>query len=210
MDLLEPFDPAVIPQLDANMYDPSMRDAQTRLLSVTTFGPRRESVGRKGVAFRSPCAKIRRMKPLQEWICDTCGRVIANPKDGYVAWNNEKNANGRVQALDFRIFHKSKCDPRYLPCSLALEDFLGPDGLITALGLVDPGWLINQGGPTEPGVKDFHSWAELVRRTQVPHYESARRFFKTADSDGHFEGASETSPYREKSLLEVIEEYEED
>ena len=41
------FAPSVKPQLDARKCDSSVHDAQTRLLSATTFGPRGESVSAK-------------------------------------------------------------------------------------------------------------------------------------------------------------------
>ncbi|RKY37458.1 MAG: hypothetical protein DRP78_01105, partial [Candidatus Omnitrophota bacterium] len=88
------------------------------------------------------------LKPLQEWICDTCGEIIRSPHDGYVEWlsNNDKQQRG------FRIVHHARCSPKYPSgdCykyinkhpnhdSLALEDFVSINGLILLLDSLDKG-----------------------------------------------------------------------
>jgi hypothetical protein len=49
------------------------------------------------------------MKPLQEWLCDTCGEVIRRPEEGYVEWLQSKEDGVR----EFNIVHHAPASPHW-------------------------------------------------------------------------------------------------
>jgi hypothetical protein len=48
-----------------------------------------------------------KLKTLQQWICDTCGEIIADPSQGYVEWltGEDRLAHG------YRIVHHAPYSP---------------------------------------------------------------------------------------------------
>lgn len=84
------------------------------------------------------------MEPLKQWVCDVCGKIIETPDDGYVVWG--ENAEGKIDKI--RILHKNNhvgnckvgCDhDRRYSMSLPLESFLGDEGKVHFLSMIDPG-----------------------------------------------------------------------
>src|SRR5689334_6596320 len=51
--------------------------------------------------------KKRKLKPLEQWVCDHCQRVIRSPEHGWVEWLID--ADGKVHG--FRIVHNSGYSP---------------------------------------------------------------------------------------------------
>ena len=49
------------------------------------------------------------MKSLKLLVCDTCGRVIANPEEGFVEWLCDDKDHSK--AYGFRIAHATKFSP---------------------------------------------------------------------------------------------------
>lgn len=153
------------------------------------------------------------MKPLEEWVCDTCGKTIEEVDQGWVEWLS----NDAGYAADFRICHKSASSPLPGSCQrhlenpgiqdLSLDDFVGPKGLVTMLSFVDPGATFE---PEYPGhrVRDLREWTELFRRLHLPYYEEARLHWDAAVDDGYFSGANEVWMYLPETLKDLIEEYE--
>jgi len=159
-----------------------------------------------------------KLKPLQQWYCDTCDELIQKPEDGWVEWIRQNN---RVQ--DFRICHHVIASPRQHSeegcyahgdkrgeASHHLKVFLGADGMISLLSDVHVGpWLDPQGKATS-GLGDAASWAETFRRLHVPYYEEARRYFARARAGGYSDDDNEIRPFLESSLLDIIQEYGDD
>lgn len=124
------------------------------------------------------------MVPLEQWICDECGKLVG-VEDGTVLWNRAYPGNGELPAFhtDFIIVH-NKCDKNEpsRPQSLPLAELVGPKGLMRLTEMLS-------GGPFRPGMTylpdpDFKSYVDLFRRLHVPFYEEARRYFfgtQTAD-----------------------------
>jgi hypothetical protein len=158
-----------------------------------------------------------KLKPLAQWLCDTCGEVIDGPKAGWLEWIQ----HGEAKASGFRICHHAPASPRrkkrgdegcYQYSNAEgrhdnhLDSFVGPDGLSALIAMVDAGSLHDQSGADVPqaGVRE---WLEIVRRLHTPHYEEARRYFAKAASDGFFDGCNELYPYTQSTLETLIDEY---
>ena len=94
------------------------------------------------------------LEPLRQWICDECHQPIEAPDRGHMEWIVDQ----RDRASGFRIVHQGRPWPgpqrgepsppppdcrRYTNHSrrhdLDLTQFLGTDGLVEMLALLDPG-----------------------------------------------------------------------
>lgn len=155
-------------------------------------------------------ATRQQLRPLGEWICDSCGKSIVRPADGWVEWQGTDNADGKQHIRGMRIVHhrpaspctvSSRCqyhptatrDLRDLPMSL----LVGTDGLAQLLTMLD-------------STADAESRAqvlEVVRRLHIPYYEGARLSWERAQSDGYFAGANEYWPYTQEALHGIIGRY---
>lgn len=150
------------------------------------------------------------MEPLKQWICDVCGKIIETPEDGYVVWG--ENEEGLIDKI--RILHKNfhvdgekmgcDCDRRY-SMSLPLESFLGDDGKVVFMSLVDPGpYFIEE---YREHIANKRLFLDVFRRLQLPYYEEARLYWNKARADGYFAGANEVWIYLPQTLKNLIEEY---
>ena len=145
--------------------------------------------------------------PLTVWTCDTCGDDITDIGTALVTWLADDDRRG----YDFRIVHKNldghRCDRDAEDGSdqhTELSSFLGPSGLAYALSLLSPGPIK---GYTDVRVTDFNGFVDLVRRTQTPWYEEARRHWGTEHTQHWLADASEIHPY-EPDVLERIAKQE--
>ena len=150
------------------------------------------------------------MEPLKQWVCDVCGRIIETPEDGYVVWG--KNHDGLIDKI--RILHKNNhvngerigCDlDRRFSFSLPLESFLGDEGKVRFLSLIDPGPDFIQDYRNH--IADIRLFLEIFRRLQIPYYEEARLYWDMAQADGFFDGANEVLTYMPRTLQRIVEEY---
>jgi hypothetical protein len=165
-------------------------------------------------------------EPLKAWICDECGEIIGDARDGFVEWLSGRTfPPGSTDSVQegphgFRIVHVTSASPRESrggECykyshsperqDLPLKNFLGADGLVQLLSKVDVGEFHDPDRRERPA-KDLREWATLVRRLQLPYYEEARLYLDRADSDGYFDGANELYVYMSANLRRLIEHYE--
>lgn len=156
-----------------------------------------------------------RLRPLEQFVCDTCGEIIDTPEQGYIEWLDDKKA-GR-----FNIVHHSLRSPlkpsrscyqhenAYGRSDSALQDFLGSRGVVEMLSFIDVGHY-HRPEYHGPDVADLREWTEVARRLFIPHYEEARLYWDRALADGFFEGANELWPYLPETLQKLIEQYGED
>lgn len=141
------------------------------------------------------------MKPLKQWICDVCGEVIKTPEEGYVIWQHDKNH----QEYDFKVIHKTRCDDDKYPSSLAVEDFLGQDGLAYLLSFLSIGPIKKNIGQKGGGtVKSLDEFVDFFRRMQVPYYEEARTKFNDPDVLENLADSNEVYPYLPGNLQNII------
>jgi hypothetical protein len=105
------------------------------------------------------------------WRCSSCGELITRIQDGWVEWLAGDDAQGTARLRGLRLVHKIP-DCQYdehqefrkdqsIVEGLALERFVGPDGLMLLLSFLASGEF-----PRDEVV-------ELIKRVQIPYYEQA-------------------------------------
>lgn len=146
-----------------------------------------------------------KLKPLEQFICDSCRKKIEKIEDGWLEWQHEPRGPDKQEKPlhGFRIVHHSSASPRkeednycYYPegpsvSDLHLRYFTGVDGLAMLLSffdrnLADPGEL-----------------AEIIRRLHIPRYEEARPFLDRAIKDAIVDGRDCT----QNDLGKIIKRY---
>lgn len=153
-----------------------------------------------------------KLKPLEQWICDTCGQVIEKPEDGYVQFGNQENGFYK----DFIIVHHFSASPRreyndkgcyQYNSDSDLIHYLGENGIAALLSQIDHGRHF--GNSDETCIKNLSetNWIDFFRRLQTPYYEEARIYWAEAESDGFFGGANEIWPYMPEHLKILIQRY---
>jgi len=155
------------------------------------------------------------MEPTTKWICDVCGKEIESPEDGWLEWvEYESQEDGRTRGRDVRVVHHTKSKQEKLEgrtcqfdqdatrrdgglvCDGPLGWFLGPDGLMRLLSMMEDDRL---------PVRDV---IEVTRRLHMPGYEKARFHFSEAVSAR----VVDPSPYPgcwELSQIEAVIKYAE-
>jgi hypothetical protein len=145
-----------------------------------------------------------KLKPLQQWICDTCHGLIESPQDGFLEWLLDDDQQRR---LDFRIVHRKSKSPRrtaegcYQHGKASNNQDMNLDAFINADGL---GYLLSF---LHPDAKATRELGELIRRLHLPLYEEARMHWPAAERDGFFAGANETPPFRQDTLTKIVKRY---
>ena len=122
------------------------------------------------------------MEVLKQWVCDFCGDIIETPEKGYVLQNrNDENS-------DYKIVHHAGCVDKKMyadiPCSLSLDKFVGVDGLVRLISMIDLGFYHMPEYRLE--IKNMREFIELFRRVQIPYYEEARLYWSDAINDDYF------------------------
>jgi hypothetical protein len=143
-------------------------------------------------------------KPLTVWYCDICGDRIEDINKGYVIWETSHE----MKEKSFKIIHQSKCDKKEFHGSLALQDFVGPEGITFLLSFMSIGPIkkyLGQG--SHCSIFDFDEFVDFFHRVQTPYYEEARRFFKNERLLDFFSDSNEVGPYLPDRLKKIIEEY---
>lgn len=137
------------------------------------------------------------------WTCDVCEREITNVDDGYLVW--KLNADSKYH--EFKIIHRDVCDnDDSFSSSLALEEFVGYDGLNKLLSLLSVGEvMLNVAGKTDDGDNKYtpesmREFVDLVRRVQLPNYEQIRPKFKDPGYLVDMGDADEDYPYTQHAM----------
>jgi len=155
-----------------------------------------------------------KLKPLEQWVCDSCGEIIENVEDGWVEWiKDEDNRN-----MQFHIVHLAPKSPRFPDgyCNIHkkyprradgyLHEFVGTKGLVKLLRFIDVGKYHE---PTfrGPWVKNLREWTKFFRRLQLPYYEEARLYWDKAIGDNFLGDLNPVSIYMPETLKSLIEQY---
>jgi hypothetical protein len=161
------------------------------------------------------------LKPLEQWICDTCGDVIEEPSHGYIEWVHDE----QMRSYGFRICHHPTHSPRTkaagglgsgVDCyiyddrprsSVSLEDVTGFRGMTRMLAMLDVGEVHDKKAAHLMRVKDVREWVYVFRRLFTPSFEQARKYIAEAEADGFYAETNEVWPYLESNLRAVIEKY---
>lgn len=145
------------------------------------------------------------LKPLKQWICDSCGKLIESPEDGYVIWEQDSEFHNR----GYRIIHKKReCNNERFPLSSSLSSFLGLDGLNILLSHLSLGTIKkNICEESFNQIVDFDEFVDFFRRVQIPFYEEARTKFDNKNLLNYFADSNEVSPYLIDSLRYIVENF---
>jgi hypothetical protein len=162
------------------------------------------------------------LKPLRQWICDECQRVIRAPEQGWVEWLIESKSR---KQKGFRIVHFRAYSPRrpqaychvyreqrkqggadVLVDEVYLTHFVdrGPTPIL--LSFIDPGPHVER-EYAGPKVADLREWTEFARRLTIPYYEQARLYLDRAAREGFFNNSYEPEIYYPATLKRVIDRY---
>lgn len=124
---------------------------------------------------------------IEKLICDKCNQYISTPEEGYIEWlrniNTEEITNFHiVHNTATCLYNEQKMYHEYSSSAPGnhLQYFLGTDGLIKLLKLIEDDKVINKS-----------EVVEIIKRVQVSGYEAARSFFDEAYSMGIID-----SPYK--------------
>src|SRR5829696_1300665 len=155
------------------------------------------------------------MKETKKWTCDRCFRTIESVKDGWVEWLSI-GASPNYRSENLRLVHHIGASPlkesdsgcQYngrdqFACTghtvedLPLASFVGPDGLMMFLRLLEEGRL--------PQAEVI----EMIKRVHIPDYEAARPYFDAAIAAGAFEPNTQPGyhyQYQIEATLRYIEQ----
>lgn len=146
------------------------------------------------------------LKPLNEWYCDHCGKIIKAPEEGWLEWYRDiLGKHDQSNGKGFRIVHhKNECmynsrqmfEENKLTADMYLIDFTGPDGLVYLLSFIE-----------HERVENNAELIEIIRRIHVPYYEEARRYHNKAEGDGYFDGENEITRYIESTSKHILRQY---
>ncbi len=147
--------------------------------------------------------------------CDTCGERITSPEQGLIEWYISADEHGIRRFGNLRLVHVKSASPltrirlKRKGCSFdlreeffvpegtvesrALSEFLGPDGLMRLLSFIGNGDF-----PVAEVLK-------MIKRLNVPGYETARHYLRRAISEGAIpEQVSQDYP-EQKDINVVLE-----
>lgn len=126
--------------------------------------------------------------------CDTCGEKIISPDEGQIEWYSFDDENGIRRHNNLRLVHELSASPlkkmklKRKGCAFdlraeyfntegsveshSLSEFLGPDGLMRLLSFIAKGEF-----PVAEVLR-------IIKRLNIPGYETARHYFRRAVSEG--------------------------
>jgi hypothetical protein len=149
------------------------------------------------------------LKPLQEWICDTCHEKLT-VEDGWIEWLDPCEAGQGPHS--FRIVHWGGDCYKYanhLACADShIDGFLGPFGLQRFLSMLDVGRVLDPSGEAFPAPPEIRSFTDTIRRLHIPFYEEARLYFNEIVADGEFSDYNEVTVFSPDTCRQIIETYE--
>ena len=149
------------------------------------------------------------LKPLEQWICDTCGEVIESPEQGYVDWVCEPSEEDQT-IHSFRIVHHANFSPRRprgncYRCadganlqSSALSEFIGVKFLVRLFDFLEGPYLIG----------DTAEFVDFARRLSIPCYEDASQYRGRAIDDGLCSDDSAFNQMMPDQLRQIVQRYE--
>jgi len=146
-----------------------------------------------------------KLKPLKQFICDSCGKLIEKPKDGWWEYLHDRKTE---LVSGFRIVHYG--GPCYYNVQalgrknisvgdMHLEHMLRSSGFGNMLH-----WLELSEKKKIDDQFNISEFTEIMRRLYLPYWEEARQYWERAFSDGFHDKCG----FSENDLLQIINEYE--
>ncbi len=149
----------------------------------------------------------------QTWVCDTCGKTINSPKEGWVEWTTIPSAGITRIVREMRIVHNRTASPHgpYGSCQFdewhefangkgivfgsSLQDYIGPDGLMKLVAeAADP-------------IFQNIDIMEIITRIQVPGYDRAKGHLAKAVAEGVIQSKRPKGFYSQAEIRGVLEHY---
>lgn len=130
---------------------------------------------------------------------DYCGDAITEPLQALVTWSTDSD----LRAHHFLYVHKGDCDKERNDKSWELSHTLGLDGHAWWMSFLTNG-PVRHGEP-KAGVVDMDEFVDAFRRAQVPGYEEARPYFRSAEVQERYADAPEFGPYEPWALANIAE-----
>ena len=159
---------------------------------------------------------MKKLSPLKQFVCDTCGEIIKSPEEGWLEWIYDSKTK---KAHSFRLCHHVTASPLGRPtgcyqhsgsagCSDMHLDAILEHRMAHLLQFIDVGDY-HEPEFKGPHASNLREWAEMARRLTIPYYEQARLYWNKAIGDDHFGGANEIKVYTEEFLKNLVGEYAE-
>jgi len=149
------------------------------------------------------------LKPLEQFICDTCNETITNVNEGWIEWERTSEKGGDIVG-NFRICHHTpKCQTLRKSINLQdlpLREVSGEKVHAFLYKFLDVG-PYHQEKFEKHSIKDLREYVELMRRLTIPYYEEARQFWNKAMEDGYFGDSNEVYIYIPENLKNMIKNY---
>ncbi len=150
-----------------------------------------------------------KLKPLKQWICDTCGGIIEKPEDGW--WEYIHHIKGNL--IDgFHIVHYGNMrDCYYNEQALRKENksvgSMHLDHMLTSSGYGHMLHWLELSQQVQGKTKDhfdMQDYINIMRRLYLPYWEEARLYWERAFKDGFHDACC----FSENDLVRIIKEYE--
>lgn len=110
------------------------------------------------------------LQPLEEYICDYCGKTISSPMFAEIVFNVVSgNTFSTMLFGDYKLVHK-RCGYHHMKeyhCNAPFDHFFNC-------------YLL------EPYAADIKEFQELMRRLTVPYYEEARIYLRNMEAVAHY------------------------
>lgn len=160
------------------------------------------------------------LKPLEQFICDTCGEIIKSRNEGIVEWISKTNqTSNNLEIHSHKIVHhfphspltgENRCyqlNDASGQATVQLNNFMNPNNIIARiLKPLDIGPLFDK-HYSGPAITDFRDYVEIIKRLTIPYYEEARLYWQEAVNDGFLEGKHEISAYSVDTLKAIVNQY---
>jgi hypothetical protein len=148
---------------------------------------------------------LRPLRPLKQWICDSCGEKIYSGNSGLIKWMKSSPKENIVgvqepRFREFQIVHNSeKCIGIYNKnvdasvVSIHTMKHLGSTDIVGYLML-----CLEENQCFEP-----QEVIEIIKRLQIPYYEEGRRYLDVAKKDG-FLPKEQDFQYSKRYLQNIV------
>lgn len=145
-----------------------------------------------------------KLKPLKQWICDSCGGLIKKSEDGW--WEYLHDTKTELVS-GFRIVHHRE------PCMYAEQALRRKNKMVGDMHLdhmLKSGafghmlhWLeLSETKKIDERI-EITEFTEIMRRLYLPYWEEARQYWEQAYKDGFHDKCG----FSEDDLLHIIAEY---
>ena len=145
-----------------------------------------------------------KLKPLKQWICDSCGEIIEESKDGWWEYLTDMETN---LVSGFRIVHYGG------PCYYDVQALRRKNKMVGDMHLdhmVTSGafghmlhWLeLSETRKINERI-EITEFTKIMRRLYLPYWEEARQHWEQAYMDGFHDKCG----FSENDLIGIINEY---